>query len=123
MTEKNRNSSTNSVGSSADGARTKTFNHPLGLTSAFGDLTGDERGEYEIFSRDEGLHRFPVAEWDIEVTFTKKVKPLPAGTVVRYSRWGQEDYTVTVLAFHDGAYWVQHEDGAYTTVAADDLIR
>jgi hypothetical protein len=66
---------------------------------------------------------FTHREWDMEVTFTRKLKPITVGSAVRYSRWGQEDYTVTVLAFHDGAYWVQHEDGAYTTVAADDLIR
>jgi hypothetical protein len=62
----------------------KTFKHPLGLTSAFGDFTTDECGEYEIFSRDEGLHSFPVAEWDIEVTFTKKVKPLEVGQRVLF---------------------------------------
>lgn len=62
----------------------KTFKHPLGLTSAFGSLYAkdDEGGEYEIYSEAEGLHRFPLDEWDIEVTFTKKVKPIQINSVV-----------------------------------------
>lgn len=89
----------------------KTFKHPLGLTSAFGNFYagGEEGGEYEIYSEAEGLHRFPLDEWDIEVTFTKKVKPEVGG--MANMAIGGPYYTV--IAVSGDRVWLQDTNDEY----------
>jgi hypothetical protein len=104
----------------------KTFKHPLGLTSAFGEVNQLMRTaqtpKYEIYTEESGYEEFPLDAWDIEVTFTKKVKPLAVGDVVRFDSWDRV-YSVTILAIDDDTYWVRTDSGDYHTLGADDLDR
>jgi hypothetical protein len=72
-------------------------------------------------------NEFPTDEWDMEVTFTKKVKPLAVGDVVRvdiyaFDSWDRV-HNVTILAIDAGTYWVRTDSGDYHTLGADDLDR
>jgi len=99
----------------------KTFKNPLMVMHY-------EHGELvkRSISHSEGLGNpygsFPVDEWDMEVTFTKKVKPLAVGDVARFDSWDRV-YSVTILAIDDDTYWVRTDSGDYHTLGADDLDR
>lgn len=103
MTEKNRNPYTDSIGSSADSPRTKTFKGFVDVDSRRNGWAVETWSDEHL--SDPGNEWFPNDEWDMEVTFTKKAKPVEAGQWCEHGPEGQEEL-VFVLAVHGKMAWV-----------------
>ncbi len=63
----------------------RTFKNPIRV-----ETFGNTKRVFSVTS-DDGIIRHAgdfsanLEDWDVEITFTKKVKPIPDGTLVRYS--------------------------------------
>lgn len=61
-----------------------------------------------------GSYHFPHTEWDMEVTFTRKLPPLELGDQVFYKRYSQYNAElVTVIHVHDDHFWYMDDDEEY----------
>lgn len=69
-----------------------------------------------------GDDTYPSRDYDMEVTFTKKVKPLAVGDVVRYDNHN-ESRTATVIAIDEDQVWLKFNDGSHATWDVDELVR
>lgn len=105
---------------------TKTFYHPLGLSSYFTgykhDWAEEQSEQYEIFTVDGGYQQFPLDEWDIQVTFTRKVKPIEVNTWVTLHTSGADE-TVYIKAVVGSYAWVIDDDDPYATGWIEKLDR
>lgn len=104
-------------------SETKTFKNPV-VAHIYTPYDGDEMFERSTndahVKMEDGSESFDLREWDVEITFTRKVKPLAVGDVVKFDSWDRI-YTVTILAVDDDTYWVRTDSGDYHTLGADDL--
>ena len=94
-------------------AEIKTFKNPLGLTSHFAienwDNSPDGKKYYEIYTEELGYQTFPLDEWDIEVTFTRKPKPVEPGQWRTNFPGTSCEESVYVLAVHGQMAWVSDD--------------
>lgn len=70
-----------------------------------------------------GSHKwFRSEEWDMEVTFTKKMKPLAVGDVIKYDNYDGSK-TATIMAIDDDQCWLKFSDGSHATWELDEIYR
>ncbi len=70
----------------------------------------------------EGIPIFFADEWDMEVTFTKKEKPLAVGDVIKYDNYNGSK-TATIMAIDDDQCWLKFSDGSHATWELDEVYR
>lgn len=87
----------------------KTYKH--------GDFTEYDWGYYVDAEGD--IAKYPGSEWDMEITFTRKVKPFEVGDVVKLVGW--KTYTVTILAIYETEAWVMYDDSSTDVVNLSEL--
>lgn len=75
---------------------------------------------WNIFgSEPEAEQAFPRDQWDMEVTFTKKVKPPKVGDKA-LSPSGLSE--VEIAAIDGDEVWLRYDDGSHSTIDLDKLI-
>jgi hypothetical protein len=81
----------------------------------FNTKTGNGSLQYANGHYFYGGHEFPADDWDMEVIFTKKVKPVQVDSVVRHRTWptwldsGEPIYFVVKAIVADKA-WIAYKD-------------
>lgn len=76
----------------------------------------------EPYALDQGTTQFQKDEWDWEVTFTKKEKPLAVGDVVKYDDYN-DSRIATIMAIDDDQCWLKFSDGSHATWELDEVYR